>query len=106
MRHSPAPSLRGAKRRGNLDSYDVILSKAKDLFIATACVQSRNEATRQSPVFYPNREYEIATQKRLAMTDQNTMSGLHFMGVFPLFPLFPLFFDSAGWLFECKNLFC
>ena len=60
------------------------------LGIATACVQSRSEATRQSPVFYPNREYEIATQKRLAIpyghdvTDQNTMSGPHFMGVFPL----------------------
>ncbi len=31
------------------------------------------------------------------------MSGLHFMGVFTLFTLFTLFFDSAGWLFECKN---
>ena len=28
---------------------------------------------------------------------------LAFMGVFTLFPLFPLFFDSAGWLFACKN---
>ena len=98
----------GAKRRGNLQSTALI------------------ENTR-SP--YPASRAQA--QKRLAMTDQNTMSGPHFMGVFPLFPLFPLFFDSAGlqmsghhfmgvfplfplfplffdsagWLFECKNSF-
>ena len=26
-------------------------------------------------------------------------------GVFTLFTLFTLFFDSAGWLIECKNSF-
>ena len=28
-----------------------------------------------------------------------------YMGVFTLFTVFTLFFDSAGWLFECKNSF-
>jgi hypothetical protein len=27
-------------------------------------------------------------------------------GGFPLFTLFTPFFDSSGWLFECKNFFC
>ena len=39
------------------------------------------------------------------MTDQKTMPGRHSMGVFTLFTLFTLFFDSAGWLIECKNPF-